>query len=119
MSNDKAGVHLERLLALLDCFARATREKVTPSKVGLNDQREGIQLKCALGLRNGFLMPADHGEVDGVPVSDRKSTRLNSSHSQISYAVFGWKKKINAIYAIDSIDQQATGAEQLVFAPVG
>src|SRR6266481_6589810 len=27
------------------------------------------------------------------PVADRKSTRLNSSHSQISYAVFCWKKK--------------------------
>src|SRR2546430_11526786 len=32
---------------------------------------------------------------DGVPVIlDRKSTRLNSSHSQISYAVFCLKKKI-------------------------
>src|SRR2546430_6126468 len=28
--------------------------------------------------------------------SDRKSTRLNSSHSQISYAVFCLKKKKNA-----------------------
>src|SRR5688572_31090276 len=28
-----------------------------------------------------------------VPPSDRKSTRLNSSHSQISYAVFCLKKK--------------------------
>src|SRR2546430_11625262 len=28
---------------------------------------------------------------------DRKSTRLNSSHSQISYAVFCLKKKINKI----------------------
>src|SRR2546427_7038381 len=28
-----------------------------------------------------------------VPVVDRKSTRLNSSHSQISYAVFCLKKK--------------------------
>src|SRR5688572_33503300 len=27
------------------------------------------------------------------PVGDRKSTRLNSSHSQISYAVFCLKKK--------------------------
>src|SRR2546430_11528647 len=27
------------------------------------------------------------------PVEDRKSTRLNSSHSQISYAVFCLKKK--------------------------
>src|SRR5688572_31399555 len=28
-----------------------------------------------------------------VPSADRKSTRLNSSHSQISYAVFCLKKK--------------------------
>src|SRR5688572_31807577 len=28
----------------------------------------------------------------GCPVEDRKSTRLNSSHSQISYAVFCLKK---------------------------
>src|SRR2546430_3130184 len=30
------------------------------------------------------------------PREDRKSTRLNSSHSQISYAVFCLKKKISA-----------------------
>src|SRR2546430_12540335 len=30
------------------------------------------------------------------PPSDRKSTRLNSSHSQISYAVFCLKKKKNS-----------------------
>src|SRR2546430_6359038 len=29
----------------------------------------------------------------GPPLRDRKSTRLNSSHSQISYAVFCLKKK--------------------------
>src|SRR2546430_10155122 len=29
----------------------------------------------------------------GMPLPDRKSTRLNSSHSQISYAVFCLKKK--------------------------
>src|SRR2546430_10269175 len=29
----------------------------------------------------------------GIPFRDRKSTRLNSSHSQISYAVFCLKKK--------------------------
>src|SRR2546427_7016109 len=29
----------------------------------------------------------------GTPIIDRKSTRLNSSHSQISYAVFCLKKK--------------------------
>src|SRR2546430_12378259 len=31
--------------------------------------------------------------VTVVPLGDRKSTRLNSSHSQISYAVFCLKKK--------------------------
>src|SRR3712207_7684225 len=45
------------------------------------------------------------GATDWVPVrttdakSDRKSTRLNSSHANISYAVFCLKKKIpNTIY---------------------
>src|SRR5204863_3201855 len=40
--------------------------------------------------------------VDTVPVetlSDRKSTRLNSSHVEISYAVVCLKKKIIGIYA--------------------
>src|SRR2546430_13677874 len=34
-----------------------------------------------------------HHTMLGVRVEDRKSTRLNSSHSQISYAVFCLKKK--------------------------
>src|SRR5688572_31776125 len=33
------------------------------------------------------------GRIADVAVEDRKSTRLNSSHSQISYAVFCLKKK--------------------------
>src|SRR2546430_3281712 len=33
-----------------------------------------------------------------LPVGDRKSTRLNSSHSQISYAVFCLKKKTTQRY---------------------
>src|SRR2546427_1783891 len=36
-----------------------------------------------------------------VPLADRKSTRLNSSHSQISYAVFCLKKKKNRTAKID------------------
>src|SRR2546430_8772386 len=31
--------------------------------------------------------------ISSLPSTDRKSTRLNSSHSQISYAVFCLKKK--------------------------
>src|SRR2546427_3097685 len=42
--------------------------------------------------RNRFIAPASQGRELGVEL-DRKSTRLNSSHSQISYAVFCLKKK--------------------------
>src|SRR2546430_5729149 len=37
--------------------------------------------------------PAPRDARPGDPGPDRKSTRLNSSHSQISYAVFCLKKK--------------------------
>src|SRR3712207_6953521 len=39
------------------------------------------------------------------PVADRKSTRLNSSHANISYAVFCLKKK--NIYADDTLEHQS------------
>src|SRR2546430_13230614 len=54
-------------------------------------------------LRNlPFPMLADvkrehrEGEIPELLLLDRKSTRLNSSHSQISYAVFCLKKKQRA-----------------------
>src|ERR1035437_10663066 len=37
--------------------------------------------------------PERDPRVDGTPGTDRKSTRLNSSHANISYAVFCLKKK--------------------------
>src|SRR2546430_4511189 len=59
----------------------------------------GVQT-CALPISDG-LCPAGMVNVEGTPrtvagdaiTTDRKSTRLNSSHSQISYAVFCLKKK--------------------------
>src|SRR5258708_17275696 len=42
----------------------------------------------------------DDDEVAGVNVRDRKSTRLNSSHQIISYAVFCLKKKKKNMYSI-------------------
>src|SRR3989449_7417514 len=49
--------------------------------------------------RFGHVLPEDHAEEH----EDRKSTRLNSSHGYISYAVFCLKKKKklkNAVYPI-------------------
>src|SRR2546430_8539846 len=43
------------------------------------------------GARNG--KPSGDLAEQAAVVADRKSTRLNSSHSQISYAVFCLKKK--------------------------
>src|SRR2546427_2402200 len=47
---------------------------------------------------------------------DRKSTRLNSSHSQISYAVFCLKKK-KKISPAPALDQQAIQIATLWIAP--
>src|SRR5438445_9402266 len=46
-------------------------------------------------LRDACFFPGDRAEVGAkvVGVLDRKSTRLNSSHANISYAVFCLKKK--------------------------
>src|SRR2546430_5550929 len=57
----------------------------------------------AVRLASSALMPAC-GTPDGdfgSAARDRKSTRLNSSHSQISYAVFCLKKKKKKQYAND------------------
>src|SRR2546427_5249292 len=42
---------------------------------------------------NPAMTPAPTTPPSMTPMTDRKSTRLNSSHSQISYAVFCLKKK--------------------------
>src|SRR5690625_5716895 len=43
----------------------------------------------------GALIIGEYWESAAVTRRDRKSTRLNSSHVAISYAVFCWKKKKN------------------------
>src|SRR5688572_31828387 len=56
--------------------------------------RESLQRRARLHQlahgEGGPRLPPAH--VVGVRIRDRKSTRLNSSHSQISYAVFCLKK---------------------------
>src|SRR2546430_17340893 len=45
------------------------------------------------GARHDFAINSPQRFVGNRTLIDRKSTRLNSSHSQISYAVFCLKKK--------------------------
>src|SRR2546422_2265020 len=57
-----------------------------------------IWLGCLLGLRGLSGEYHERGDRPGAPAhraseTDRKSTRLNSSHGYISYAVFCLKKK--------------------------
>src|SRR5206468_5168664 len=57
---------------------------------GRGDPRAG----AAAGRRRGGAVRAAGGIGEArLPAEDRKSTRLNSSHDQISYAVFCLKKK--------------------------
>src|SRR3712207_8890409 len=61
---------------------------------GRDDNVGGFQV---LDLLHRDLVVAEHlewpGRVDLAQLLDRKSTRLNSSHANISYAVFCLKKK--------------------------
>src|SRR5947208_7571522 len=83
------------------CAPSRSSELRHPEGVGLDDER--LSSRGADGLRRhggtvrqGDDAPAPSGpgqlRLDG-PSLDRKSTRLNSSHQIISYAVFCLKKK--------------------------
>src|SRR2546427_9877664 len=84
---------LERvsLKAALDAVARQTgvriaySRRVVPLDRPVSVQLDAVRVEAALDTL-----------LHGTGVApDRKSTRLNSSHSQISYAVFCLKKKKN------------------------
>src|SRR2546426_7133497 len=51
-------------------------------------------------------------DVLGFPVADRKSTRLNSSHLVISYAVFCLKKKNNSAALSSSCSARRTSSKR-------
>src|SRR3712207_8066934 len=67
------------------------------------DGEGDVRGRVLLGRRGGISATAGgHGDARGLhgrhgaePGLDRKSTRLNSSHANISYAVFCLKKKKN------------------------
>src|SRR5438309_4625756 len=73
------------LLRLVSPAGRLQRDIVS------DDQEDHLAVR-------GLVAPGLHGpELGDLVGLDRKSTRLNSSHSSISYAVFCLKKKKNRI----------------------
>src|SRR5205809_6536690 len=52
-----------------------------------------ICFRIWFGLRRGFFRGQRNCQTSELAGEDRKSTRLNSSHGYISYAVFCLKKK--------------------------
>src|SRR5256886_8761918 len=75
---------VEQLLDLSRLDADAI--SITPERINLRDRIEEIVASVAAER-------SDEVQIRIDPDLDRKSTRLNSSHSQISYAVFCLKKK--------------------------
>src|SRR5689334_24170762 len=81
---------------------RSLRRQEEPDLLGGVDARlrqiadvSGVQVLESARSQQVWLWPLFHGQVSFVASGkDRKSTRLNSSHSSISYAVFCLKKKI-------------------------
>src|SRR5207247_5380557 len=64
------------------------------SRPAIADLGEGAAHSVGHGIGNGDLLtPLGHV----LEIEDRKSTRLNSSHEWISYAVFCLKKKKSAL----------------------
>src|SRR2546427_1067094 len=70
---------------------------------------------AVLGLLDAFERAPHLLRVEIVQdeVADRKSTRLNSSHSQISYAVFCLKKKKKTYGCRDSSSWHRSAAQPL------
>src|SRR5207302_6698566 len=76
----------ERFFA--ECFSRPGDDIVRHGGVDLTGQFDEPGFFAELTR-----FPGQIKRVDGNAMSDRKSTRLNSSHVKISYAVFCLKKK--------------------------
>src|SRR2546430_7001587 len=74
---------------------RSTDVLAVEAALGLQ-ANESVAEFPGLGIVDGAASGIGKGDVTEAELeADRKSTRLNSSHSQISYAVFCLKKKNN------------------------
>src|SRR5690625_6521524 len=92
----------EELLKLHEGIGKPAKNPIPPSLWGYNDDIEDYEYD----VEEAKALLAEAGYADGFDIKlytfanprpympqDRKSTRLNSSHVAISYAVFCLKKK--------------------------
>src|SRR5688572_31121883 len=76
--------------------SRSTHERGgIGSSLARRSTPQGVAIRSPRPNTSGAFRISRYIRQDEAIVSDRKSTRLNSSHSQSSYAVFCLKKKIN------------------------
>src|SRR2546430_10721640 len=89
----------ERWAARVHSDERIRTERLNAAHLGRSDALVGGNEAYVLGayaeVDLAFVALERHGNRPG----DRKSTRLNSSHSQISYAAFCLKKKSSGLLA--------------------
>src|SRR3712207_7259314 len=77
--------------SFLDCRSLTTEEVPLPlAEAGL------ALVVCESGVRHATAGGEENRRRKECAEADRKSTRLNSSHANISYAVFCLKKKLIA-----------------------
>src|SRR3712207_7532868 len=60
----------------------------------------GVNKHIIVPNQNGFLCGTEKEWYEALATLDRKSTRLNSSHANISYAVFCLKKKYMSLIQV-------------------
>src|SRR5256886_11041586 len=85
---DSAGKYL--MPGIIDCHSHSMLDAIN----------EGTLSVSSMARTRDVLNPTDvelYRELAGGVTTDRKSTRLNSSHSQISYAVFCFKKNRRSV----------------------
>src|SRR3712207_8109774 len=94
-----AGVAIDSILDMRQLFDGIPLDEMTVSMT-MNGAVLPVMALYVLAAEEQGVKPA---QLAGT-IQDRKSTRLNSSHANISYAVFCLKKKNKQQYEIDKHD---------------
>src|SRR5699024_12014331 len=85
-----AGVAPSAVVFMVGLFFTGSMDAITDVALHVHGMR--VQRRHGRSLMNSFHAVWSVGAILGGSMSDRKSTRLNSSHVSISYAVFCLKK---------------------------